>query len=77
MIMTSLNFILNVLMIKIRGVRTYELYFSPKIIRQSLHFSKKGKYIPISRMSPNHVQSGRSPGVIFSKKCTNPFAFIQ
>ena len=35
------------------------------------------KYIPISRMSPNHVQSGRSPGVIFSKKCTNPFAFFQ
>ena len=35
------------------------------------------KYIPISRMSPNHVQSGRSPGLIFSKNCTNLFAFFQ
>ena len=35
------------------------------------------KYIPISRMPPNHVQSGGSPELIFSKKCTNPFAFFQ
>ena len=35
------------------------------------------KYIPISRMSPNHVQSRCSPELIFSKKCTNPFAFFQ
>ena len=35
------------------------------------------KYIPISRMSPNYVQSGRSPGQIFSNKCTNPFTFFQ
>ena len=35
------------------------------------------KYIPISQMSPNLVQSGRSPGIIFSKKGTNPFAFFQ
>ena len=25
------------------------------------------KYIPISRMSPNHVETGGSPGLIFSK----------
>ena len=35
------------------------------------------KYSPISRMSPNHVQIGCSPGLIFSKKCTNLFAFFQ
>ena len=35
------------------------------------------KYICISRMPPNLVQNGGSPGLIFSKKCINPFAFFQ
>ena len=35
------------------------------------------KYIPISRMSPNHVQSRGSLGLIFSKKYTNSLAFMQ
>ena len=35
------------------------------------------KYIPSSQLSPNHVQSRRSPWVIFTKKCMNPFAFFQ
>ena len=35
------------------------------------------KYIPISCMSPNHVRSGASPGLIFSPNCLNPFVFFQ
>ena len=43
----------------------------------SIWLESTRKYIPISWMSQNHVQSERSPGLIFSKKCTNPFAFFQ
>ena len=31
------------------------------------------KYIPISRMSPNHAHSRASPGLNFSRNCTGPF----
>ena len=48
-----------------------------KMTGKGIWLESTRKYIPISRMSPNHVQSGSSPGLIFSKKCTNPFAFFQ
>ena len=35
------------------------------------------KYIPISRMSSNHVESGASPGILSSLNCLNPFVFFQ
>ena len=47
------------------------------VLSMNIWLESTRKYIPISRMSPNHVQSGHSPGLIFSKKCTNPFAFFQ
>ena len=35
------------------------------------------KYIPISRMSPNHAHSRASPGLNFSRNCTGPFTSFQ
>ena len=43
----------------------------------SIWLESTRKYIPIRLMSPNHVQSRHSPGVIFSKKCTNPCFFDE
>ena len=34
-------------------------------------------YIPISQMSPNHVQSRASPGLIFSQNFLHPFVSFQ
>ena len=38
---------------------------------------RAGIYQEVHHYSPNHVQSGGSPGLIFSNKRTNPFAFFQ
>ena len=57
-------------------VRTHFRYdphvctFLLRSMRTYIWLESTRKYIPISRMSPNHVQSGRSPGFIFSKKIT-------
>ena len=49
-----------------------------KSVKYHLTFWSKAIYgWNLPGMSPNHVQSEHSPGFIFSKNCTNPFAFFQ
>ena len=49
-----------------------------KIVKiKSIWLESSRKYIPISLMSPNHVQTGGSPELIFKKESMNPFASFQ